>query len=130
MSVALDWYDQQHRAVIYRVTGHWTWEELRDTVSNLHNLADAAPGNIIMVIDISQSNILPPGNTVLNGQYMIRQLPEKISNIVVIIESSLIKTFMTMIFGMIPSWRNRMRFVKTVQEGQEVIDQLLAQITA
>lgn len=128
MPVTLDWYDQQHRAVIYRVTEHWTWEELRSTVSNLQSLADAAPGNIIMIIDISQSNILPPGNTVLNGQYMIRQLPEKISNIVVIIESSLIKTFMTMIFGMMPTWRNRMRFVKTEQEGQEIIDQLLEQL--
>lgn len=128
MPIRLDWYDNQHRAIIYHVTGHWTWEELRDTVSNLHNLADAAAGNIIMVIDISQSNILPPGNTVLNGQYMIRQLPENISSIVVIIESALIKTFMTMIFGMIPTWRNRMRFVRTVQEGQEVIDKLLEQL--
>ncbi len=127
MPITIDWYDQQHRAIIYRVTGHWTWEELRDTVNDMQNLAKAADGDIIMIIDSSQSNILPPGNTVVNGQYMVRQLPDNISYIVVIIESTLVKTFMTMVFGMIPAWRNRMRFVKTVEESRPIIDALIAQ---
>lgn len=127
MAVKLDWYDEQHNAVIYRVEGDWEWAELRDTVGTMHNLADTVHGNIVMVIDISKTKKLPSGNTVVHGQYMIQNLSPNISHIVVIIESALIKTFMTMIFGMMPAWRNRLQFVRTVAEAEPLIAKLVQQ---
>jgi len=130
MAMNIGWYDEQHKVIINRMQEGWTWDELRDQLKTVNDLAASVNGNIVFIIDISRAMSLPPGNTMVNGQYMIRQIPENVSDVIVIIESALIKTFMTMVFGLIPTWRSRTHFVKSLDDGQRMVDRLLKQSAA
>lgn len=126
----ITWYDKPRGVLINRLEEGWTWEELRDSLQTIHELAAQANGDAIFIIDVSRARSLPPGNTMVNGQYMMRQVPENVRHIVILIESKLVKTFMTMVIGMIPAWRNRAHFVKSLEEANKLIDRLLEQQVA
>ncbi len=122
MPIKTSWYDDQHRVVLQKFTGNWTWEELGQALDAMQELPDPAEGDFIILNDMSHTNVLPRGNVLMQGKTIFKKSPQNISNIVFVLESQLIKTFVGVVFDLMPSWRNRLQFVKTSEEAYELVE--------
>lgn len=130
MPVTVEWYDDQHRAILQRLIGKWTWEELGDAVTKVREYAESVDGTLPLMIDNSQTRSMPGGNAMLHGINNLRRSPQNIDNVIFVMDSQLLKTFASMVFGAIPMWRGRTRFVKNLEEGRQIIDQLIEKVQA
>lgn len=127
MPIHVEWYDNQHKVICQRFEGIWTWEELSTSVKPVYDLAESVPYGVMLLIDMSQTTFMPHGNAALQGLNNLKNSSENVKKVVFVINSTVIKTFAGMVFGMMPKWRNRTQFVKTLAEGQELVTKWLAQ---
>ena len=105
-----------------RFVGKWKWEDLSNSIKPVRDLTNTISGSVPLLIDLSQTDYLPGGNAMLHGMNSIRQSPRNINRVIFVIDSQLVKTFAEMVFSMMPVWRGRTQFVKTAQEGRQIID--------
>jgi hypothetical protein len=122
MPISTSWYDEEHRAVVQRYVGKWTWDEFGRETENTRALAASVTYNLALLIDESQSTFMPSGNVLGNGRSAMTGMPENFVQVIVVINSRLVEVFANLLFDMMPRYRSRMKIVKTLAEG----DQLMA----
>ena len=125
MPITIEWYDNQHRAIYERFIGQWTRDDLSVLAKQVDEFAVTVSWDVSILIDMSNAKSMPHGNAMMHGMNNLRQSPKNVANIVFVIDSHLLNTFANMVFGTIPTWRGRTRFVKTLQEGRQIIDKLI-----
>ena len=130
MPIQTHWYDDEHRVIVQHYEGNWSWEELGNNLRAMHELPDAAEGDLIILVDMSQTTVLPQGNVLMQGRAIFKQVPQNVSLVVFVLESSLIKSFVRLVFEMMPSWRNRLQFARTLEEGQRLVGEAAAKQVA
>lgn len=128
MPIKTSWYDDQHHIVLQKFTGNWTWEELGQALKAMQELPDAAEGDFIVLNDMSETSILPRGNVLMQGKMVFKQSPANVSRIVFVLNSQMIKTFVRVVFDLMPSWRDRLQIAKTLEEGQRLVEQAAVKI--
>jgi hypothetical protein len=126
MPIATNWYDEQHRIITQKFEGRWTWEELGSELKVMATLADSVPYNLVLYTDMSETNAMPSGNILAQGRSGVTNVPDNITQIIIVIQSRLIEVFAGLVFEMVPKWRNRVKFVKTVKEGQKLLAEAIA----
>ena len=128
MPITLEWYNEAQQVLIQRFEYSWDWNELSESVKNIEQIT----GNrdIVLLADFSNTKILPGGNVLLHGKNNLTQLPDNVKHFIFVADSQLIKTFGSMIFNVIPSWRSRAQFVRTVDEGRKLVDKIIAEQAA
>lgn len=126
MPIQTSWYDDDHRVVLQKFSGNWTWAELSQALKAMQELPDAAEGDLIVMNDMSNTSILPQGNVLMQGKAIFKQSPPNISLIVFVLDSRLIKSFVGLVFEMMPSWRNRLQFAKTLQDAHNLVEDAAA----
>jgi len=129
MSISTTWYDNEQRVIFQKFAGKWTWEEFNRELKVLNTLAGSVSYNLVLWSDMSQTNIMPSGNILAQGRSVVGQIPDNITQIVFVIQSRLIEVFAGLVFDMMPKWRNRVKFVKTVEEGQKLVAEAVAKNT-
>jgi len=125
MPITTRWYDDSHKVILHTYEGEWTWDDLSKGLNDLEFLTDSVPYKVIVLTDMRGTNILPKGNLLAQGKTAIKRAPENISQVIIVIQSRLIEVFATLMFEMIPAWRNRVRFVKTYEEGLKLVEAAL-----
>ena len=123
MPIQTHWYDDEHRVIVLHYEGNWSWEELGNNLRAMHELPDAAEGDLIILVDMSQTSVLPHGNVLMQGRAIFNQVPQNVSNVVFVLESRLIKSFVALVFEMMPSWHNRLQFARTLEEAQRLVEE-------
>jgi hypothetical protein len=123
MSISTDWYDEEHRVIYQKFEGTWTWDELGRDQAQIAAFAKSVPYNLVLFTDMRETNIMPKGNVLAQGKSSIAHLPENVSQIIIVIQSRLIEVFAGLVFDMMPGWRNRVRFVKTIEEGRKLVEE-------
>ena len=126
MPVSVSWYDDLHRAVFQRYEGRWTWEDLSHAAQQTRALADSVPYTVILFIDMSRASQLPQGNVLSNGRAAFNMMPTNLTHIIVTMQSQIIEVFADLVIKMLPHWRNRVKFVKTVEEAQKLMADVIA----
>jgi hypothetical protein len=126
MPISTRWYDDERHAIVHKFEGAWTWEELVPAQAQVMTLAESVPYKLVMLVDMAETNILPRGNVLAQGKMSLAHLPENISIIVIVIQSRLLEVFASLVFDMLPSWRNRVRFAKNLKEGQQLVAEAVA----
>ena len=129
MSISTTQYDNEQRVIFQKFDGKWTWEEFNRELKVLNTLAGSVSYNLVMLSDMSQTSIMPSGNILAQGRSVVGQIPDNITQIVFVIQSRLIEVFAGLVFDMMPKWRNRVKFVKTVEEGQKLVAEAVAKNT-
>ena len=89
-------------------------------------LADSVPYNLVLYTDMSETNAMPSGNILAQGRSGVTNVPDNITQIIIVIQSRLIEVFAGLVFEMVPKWRNRVKFAKTVEEGQRLVGEAVA----
>ncbi len=125
MPISINWYDENHQVISLQFEGNWDWDELRIAQEEEAQLASTVSHNLIALVDMSHTSILPKGNIVAQGRSSISNLPDNVTHIIVVIQSRLIEIFAGLVVDMMPSWRNRVQFVKTVEEGQHLVTEAI-----
>jgi len=126
MPITTSWYDEDHRVVVQRYVGKYTWEEFSQEAENTRTLANSVPYNLVLLIDESQSNFMPSGNVLANGRSAMTGMPENYTQVIVVIQSRLVEVFANLLFEMMPRYRSRMKIVKTVEEGEKLVAEAIA----
>ena len=128
MPIKTSWYDDQHRVVLQKFTGDWTWEELGQALKAMQSLPDPADGDWVVLNDMSETRIMPRGNVLMQGKMVFKQSPQNVSNIVFVLDSQMIKTFVRVVFDLMPSWRDRLQIAKTLEEGQRLVEKSIVKL--
>jgi hypothetical protein len=126
MPISISWYDDEHRVIILQFEGSWDWDELRKIQEEEAKLAASVSHNLIALVDLSHTKIFPKGNFLAQGKSSIRQIPDNITHIIAIIQSRMFEVFGGLVVDMMPGWRNRVQFVKTLEEGQKLVMEAVA----
>ena len=126
MPISTTWYDEEHRVIGVKFDVDWGWDELRDSMEEEAKLAATVSHNLVALVDMSHTKVFPKGNILAQGHSTIVSLPDNITQIVVVIRSRLIEVFAGLVIDMMPVWRNRVKFVKTVEEGQQLVAEAIA----
>ena len=126
MPISTRWYDDEHRVIYQQFEGNWTWDELGHEQIQIATFAKSVPYNLVLFTDMRETNIMPKGNVLAQGKTSVARVPENVSHIVIVIQSRLIEVFAGLVFDMMPAWRNRVRFVKTLEEGQQIVAEAVA----
>jgi hypothetical protein len=126
MPISTSWYDDDHRVVTQKLEGNWTWEELNRELEVMATLAATVSYNLVLFTDMRKSSIIPKGNLLAQGRARVATVPDNVTQIVIVIQSRLIEVFAGLVFDMIPKWRNRVQFVKTVEEGRKRVAEAVA----
>ena len=126
MPISTNWYDDEHRIITQNFKGAWTWDELSRALEEMATLADSAPYNLVLFTDMTGTNIAPKGNILAQGRSGVANVPDNITQIVIVIQSRLLEVFAGLVFDLVPKWRNRVKFVKTLDEGQKLVAEAVA----
>ena len=126
MPISANWYDDEHRIITQNFKGAWTWDELSRALEEMATLADSAPYNLVLFTDMTGTNIAPKGNILAQGRSGVANVPDNITQIVIVIQSRLLEVFAGLVFDLVPKWRNRVKFVKTLDEGQKLVAEAVA----
>jgi hypothetical protein len=126
MPILTSWYDDDHRIITQKFDGNWTWDELNREMAVMATLADSVPYNLVLFTDMSSTTVAPKGNLIAQGRSGVANVPENVTQIVIVIHSRLIEVFAGLVFEMIPKWRNRVHLVKTLAEGQKLVAEAVA----
>ena len=126
MPISTSWYDDDHRVITQKLEGNWTWDELNRELEAMATLAATVSYHLVLFTDMSKSSIVPKGNLLVQGRARVANVPNNVTQIVIVIQSRLVEVFAGLVFDMIPKWRNRVQFVKTVAEGQKRVAEAVA----
>lgn len=129
MSISTRWYDDRQRVIILEFSSNWTWEEIKQAQETQAELAAAVSHPIIALVDLSQTNTIPKGNVLALGRSTFNNIPPNINLLILVIQSRLLEVFADLIVNMMPAWRNRIRFAKTLEEGQALVAEAVAKNT-
>ena len=126
MPISTYWYDDEHQVIVQKFEGNWSWEELASEQAKLRTLASTVAHKIVFYNEMTRTNILPKGNILGYGRTSVANVPENVNQIIIVLNSRLIEVFAKMIFDLSSKWRNRVQFVKTIEEGQKLVAEAVA----
>ena len=121
MAITAGWYDETQRVILQRYQGRWTWEELSEAASTTRALTASVPHTVVLFIDMSDSNQIPQGNVLSHGRAIFNMMPPNMTQIIVVAQSQIIEVFANLVVKMLPNWRNRVKFVKSIVEGKRLL---------
>jgi hypothetical protein len=122
MPIVTGWYDDDHRVIANNFSGEFTWEEINTALIDLEVLADSVDHGVVMFSDMRGCSMIPKGNAITPAKASMKLLPGNIIQIIIVVDSRLIEVFATMLFDMLPAWRNRVRFTRKYEEGLHFVE--------
>ena len=125
MAITAGWYDETQRVILQRYQGRWTWEELSIAAGTARALTASVPHTVVLFIDMSDSNQIPQGNVLSQGRAIFNMMPSNMTQIIVVAQSQIIEIFANLVVKMLPNWRNRVKFVKSIEEGKRLLAETL-----
>jgi hypothetical protein len=120
MPISVQWSDESQTCIVVSYQGHWSWAEFQEAVQATNNLMNSVDQKVVLIEDTSMGGILPPGNVVAHGKNAIANFPDNLILIVVVANSSLIRTFLSIIATMNPGGRGSI--IKTSATLEQALD--------
>ena len=121
MPITTEWLDDRHEVIIRYFASRWTWDEFNDGLTVINDLANSVPHDVVLFMDMRETHTIPPGNVVTIGRALINQLPNSVPQIICVTQSQLIEVFADLVLKVIPNWRNRIKFVRKIEEAEQLI---------
>ena len=127
MPINVDWVDANKEILLVTYQGHWTWEEFQNAVYATNVLMNSVDYSVVLIHDTLQGSALPPGNIIAQGKTAISSFADNLVLIIVVVNSSLIRTFLNIISGLNPSGRGQItKTVSTLEEANSLAQKSLA----
>lgn len=120
MPISVQWTDTTECCVVVTYEGHWSWAEFQTAAQATNDLVNSVEHSVVIIENTLAGGILPPGNIIANGKNAITSFPENTGLIIVVVNSSLIRTFLSIVANMDP--RGRRGIIKTVATLEQALE--------
>ena len=67
MPITTTWYDTDHRAIVMRYDGKWSWDELNHELAVLIDLSASVSHELVILNELSQTSFVPEENNIAQG---------------------------------------------------------------
>lgn len=128
MPISVHWTnDQTQTCVEVTYHGHWTWSEFQTAAAATNDLVSSVPHDVAIIENTLDGSVLPSGNIIANGKSAITSFPDNTALIVVVLNSSLIRTFLSIVANMDPRGRRGIiKMVATLDEARQLASMAFA----
>ena len=129
MPVTPKWKDDRKTTIVVTYQNPWTWTEFQAAAVATNALMDSVDYNVVLIQDTSHGGLLPPGNIVLHGKTAIANFPGNLAVIIVVVNSTLIRTFLSIVAGMNPGGRkDQIKTAPTLEKAYLMAEDTLLKI--
>jgi hypothetical protein len=129
MSVTPKWKDERQTTIVVTYQNPWTWDEFDEAALATNALMKSVDYHVVLIEDTSHGGLLPPGNVVAHGKWAIANFPNNLALIVVVVNSSLIRTFLSIVAGMNPGGRKDLiKTAPTLEKAYAMAEEALSEI--
>ncbi|MEL6148539.1 MAG: hypothetical protein AAFV33_12990 [Chloroflexota bacterium] len=121
MAAEVGWLSQCHSAIYMRLAHDWTASDLVEAAHQWHDLAQMAPGDPVVVIDLSESLRMPDG--LLSRMNEVTRLipPGRYQTVIVGVVGSEARVVDTLIRTFFPAALKRLSFHVTLDDAMAFI---------
>jgi hypothetical protein len=129
MPVSPKWKDVRKTTIVITYQSPWTWDEFHEAAQATNALMDTVDHDVVLIHDTSHGGILPSGNIVAHGVSAISNFSDNLALIVVVVNSTLIRTFLSIVISMNPAGRgDKIKTVPTLEKAYLMADEILQNI--
>ena len=105
MPVTPKWKDDRKTTLVITYQNPWTWREFKEAAQTTNTMMETVTDTVALIHDTSHGGLIPSGNIVGNGVSAVANYPNNLALIIVVVNSTLIRTFLSMVTGMNPGGR-------------------------
>ena len=121
MPISVQWVDESQTCIAVTYEGHWSWAEFQTAAQTTNDLMSSIEHGVVIIENTLAGGVLPAGNIIANGKNAITSFPENTSLIIVVVNSSLIRTFLSIVANMNPGGRGSIiKTVATLEEAYQL----------
>jgi hypothetical protein len=126
MSVSAKWRDKHKTTVVVTYQSPWTWIEFHEAALATNALMESVDYDVVIIEDTSHGSMLPGGNIVGHGKTAIANFPNNLALIVVVANSTIVRTFLSLVTGMNPGGRaNIIKTAPTLEKAYAIAEEAL-----
>jgi hypothetical protein len=126
MSVLAKWKDEHKTTVVVTYQSPWTWNEFHEAALTTNALMESVDYGVVLIEDTSHGSLLPPGIIIGHGKTAIANFPSNLTLIVVVANSTIIRTFLSLVAGMNPGGRaNIIKTAPTLEKAYAMAEEAL-----
>ncbi len=123
MPISVSWKDEAKTCVEITYQGHWTWPEFQAAAAATNDLISSVAYNVVIIENTLNGSVMPPGNIITNGKSAITSFPENTGLIIVVVNSSIIRTFLSIVANTNPRGRRGIiKMVATLEEAYQLAE--------
>ncbi|MCA0458027.1 MAG: hypothetical protein LCI00_28935 [Chloroflexi bacterium] len=119
MPISVQWTDHRRCCVVVTYSDLWSWSDFQKAALVTNDLVSSVPHPVAIIENTLDGSVLPSGNIIANGKNAITGFPDNTSLIVVVLNSSIIRTFLSIVTNMNP--RGRGGIIKTSATLEEAL---------
>jgi len=128
MPVTTKWKDDRKNTIVITYQTPWTWNQFREAAEATNTLMNSVDYEVVIIEDTSHGSMLPPGNIVGYGTSAIANFPSNLALIVVVVNSTLVRTFLSLVAGMNPGGRGEIiKTAATLEKAYQLAEETLLQ---
>ncbi len=117
MSININWVDENKEIILIKYEKRWTWTEFQEAVDTTNAMINAVNHPVVEIHDTLEGAVLPQGNIIAQGKQAFAGAADNVSLIIVVVNSSIIQTFLSLVAKFIPNGRGHI--IKTVSTMEE-----------
>ena len=127
MPIVPQWSDDSKTCIIINYQGRWTWDEFQDAAHITNGLMKSVDYSIVLIHNTLQGSTLPKGNILAQGTTAISGFEHNLLLIVVVVNSTLIRTFVNIAASLNPGGRgNIIKTVSTLEAAMSIAEKTIA----
>ena len=121
MAINVSWVDQNKEIVLIKYEKRWTWDEFQEKVDATNALISSVNYPVVLIHDTLQGSVLPPGNIIAQGKMAFAGAADNVALIIVVVNSSMIQTFLSLVTQLIPSKHGQIiKIVSSLEEAYQL----------
>lgn len=130
MGIHYDWYNEARDIILFRIETPWTWDEYEQIGPQMAAEITQRGIPIANMVDVSKMGALPPGNPLAHLQKAGKTMPKNLYASAIVGAPYGATVFMDILIRLQPQHKQKMFFVKTMEEALERIAQRKAMLVA
>ncbi len=129
MPVSPKWKDDRKTTIVITYQNPWIWDEFHDGILSTNALMDTVEYDVVLIHDTSHGGMLPIGNVVTHGNEAVERFSSNVALIIVVVNSTLIRTFLSIVISMNPAGRgDKIKMMPTLEKAYVLADEALQNI--
>ena len=122
MATSVRWFDSERTVFLLTFEGKWTWEELYETVSEIHKMGDSVPHETWGIVSLVDGAVLPQ-YALSNFRRMTTNSPhERTQGFAIVLSSSFLQAIAKALQHMMPPVKQKYLFTRSFDEAVKWIE--------